>query len=107
MEFRKIAEIVEITREGWCVRRGARIAPGGAGDFMALKYYIPVSVLFFVGVLTLVHHYSIPMLPFAVIMLAAETALGFRAGNHKVGDKVSEFTHALKSNPHGEPHQAH
>ena len=68
---------------------------------MSLKYYVPVSILFFVGVLTLVHHYSIPILPFAIILFIAETALGFRASNSKVGDKVAEYVDAVKPHPHG------
>lgn len=67
---------------------------------MSLKYYIPLSLLFFVAVLSLVHHYSMPVMPFAVILFIAETALGFRASNHKVGDKVAEYVDAVKPHPH-------
>jgi len=74
---------------------------------MALKYYIPVSVLLFVGTLTLVHHYSIPILPFALILIAAETALGFMAEHRKVEHRVSDFLHALKPQHHDDPHHAH
>jgi hypothetical protein len=74
---------------------------------MALKYYIPTSILFFVGTLTLVHHFSIPMLPFALILIAAETALGLRAEHHKVEHRVSEFIHALKPHHYDDPHHAH
>ncbi|MEQ1885653.1 MAG: hypothetical protein ABL967_11380 [Bryobacteraceae bacterium] len=74
---------------------------------MPLKYYVPVSLLFFVGVLALAHYYGVPVLPFAIILFLAETALGFRCSNNKVGDKVAEYVDAVKPHSHGETRQAH
>lgn len=74
---------------------------------MLLKYYVPLSLLFFVGVLTLAHYYGVPVLPFAIILFLAETALGFRCSNNKVGGKVAEYVGAVKPHSHGEAHRAH
>jgi hypothetical protein len=74
---------------------------------MALKYYVPVSVLCFAFMVTLVHHYGIPVLPFALILLVAETALGFQVEDHRISQRVFGFLRALKPNQHDDMHQAH
>lgn len=73
---------------------------------MPLKYYVPISVAFFALVVTLVNHYGIPVLPFAVITIAAETALGFLAEDHRIAHRVSRFVSALKPDQHDDPHHA-
>ena len=57
---------------------------------MRLRQYIPVSVGMFVFVIAAARYFSFPVLPFAVILLAGETLLGFQVEDHKV-------PHALKS----------
>jgi len=51
---------------------------------MSLRQYFPISVLLFVLVIATVHHFSVPVLPFALIVLAGETLLGFQLEDHRV-----------------------
>lgn len=58
---------------------------------MTLKHYFPISALVFVLVIGTVRHFSVPVLPFAAILLAGETLLGFQLEDHKVPRFLKEF----------------
>jgi len=51
---------------------------------MALKHYFPLSVLVFLLVAATARYFHVPILPFAVVLLAGETLLGFQLEDHKV-----------------------
>ncbi len=51
---------------------------------MSLKVYFPLSVLVFLLIAGTARHFSVPILPFAVLLLAGETLLGFQLEDHKV-----------------------
>ncbi|HEY1758871.1 MAG TPA: hypothetical protein VGG72_26090 [Bryobacteraceae bacterium] len=50
---------------------------------MQLKYYFPLSVAIFALTFLATHHFSVPFAPFAAILLAGETLLGFQMEDHK------------------------
>ena len=51
---------------------------------MSLKNYFLVSVGIFVLAVAGLHYLPIPVLPFAIILLAGETLLGFQVEDHRV-----------------------
>lgn len=51
---------------------------------MSLKLYFPLSVIVFLLVAGTARHFAVPILPFAVLLLAGETLLGFQLEDHKV-----------------------
>jgi hypothetical protein len=57
-----------------------------------LKQYFPISVGFFVLVFLAAHHFSVPFAPFAAILLAGETLLGFQVEDHKVAKFLGALT---------------
>ncbi|MGD1095784.1 MAG: hypothetical protein ABSB35_27800 [Bryobacteraceae bacterium] len=63
---------------------------------MALKTYFPISIAFFVLVVGGAIYYSAPILPFALILLAGETLLGFQLEDHKVPRLLSQIFRAPK-----------
>ena len=65
---------------------------------MPLKYYFPISVAVFVLVLATVHHFSVPVIPFAVVLLVGETILGFQVEDHKVPRILKDLVGAFRSN---------
>ena len=56
---------------------------------MPLRYYFPLSAAFFFLVIAIARHFSMPVSPFVVILLFAETMLGFQCENHRVGNFLS------------------
>jgi hypothetical protein len=52
---------------------------------MTLKHYFLLSVGFFVLICAGALYFSVPVLPFALILLTGETLLGFQVEDHKVG----------------------
>jgi len=50
---------------------------------MALRQYFPLSLAVFVLVFAIARYFSVPFAPFAVILLAGETLLGFQMEDHK------------------------
>jgi len=50
---------------------------------MALRQYFPVSLAVFVSVYAFTRYFAIPFAPFAVILLAGETLLGFQVEDHR------------------------
>lgn len=51
---------------------------------MKLRQYFPISVGVFALVVGTAYHFSVPIAPFAAILLAGETLLGFQLEDHKV-----------------------
>jgi len=66
---------------------------------MTLKHYFPISVGVFVLVLLIARHFSVPILPFAVVLLLGETLIGFQVENHKVYRLLGDLLGVSKSNP--------
>jgi len=50
---------------------------------MTLRQYFPISVAVFVLVVAVAIYFRVPIAPFALILLAAETLLGFQIEDHK------------------------
>jgi hypothetical protein len=51
---------------------------------MTLRQYFPISVAVLAVVVAVTIYFKIPLLPFAVILLTAETLIGFTLEDHKV-----------------------
>jgi hypothetical protein len=51
---------------------------------MRLRYYFPISVAVFALVAGAALYFSVPIAPFAAILLVGETLLGFQLEDHKV-----------------------
>jgi hypothetical protein len=66
---------------------------------MPLKHYIPISIGVFVLILLTARHYSVPIAPFALILLVGETGIGLQLEGHKVSRFLEDLVRALKSNP--------
>ncbi len=58
---------------------------------MTLKQYFPISVGVFALVVAGAVYFNVPILPFAVILLAGETLLGFQIEDHKAARFVKEL----------------
>lgn len=50
---------------------------------MALRQYFPLSVAIFVLMFALTRYFNVPFAPFALILLAGETLLGFQVEDHR------------------------
>lgn len=60
---------------------------------MTLKQYFPTSVAVFILVLAAAIYFNVPILPFAVILLAGETLLGFQVEDHKAARFLKSVFH--------------
>jgi hypothetical protein len=69
------------------------VVTGGA---MKLKYYFPVSVAAFLLMVGAVYLLSLPVLPFAMIILFGETLLGFQVEDHKVRHWAEDLWRAIR-----------
>ena len=69
---------------------------------MPLKHYIPISVGVFVLVILTARYYSVPVAPFALILLVGETIIGLQMEDQKVSRFLENLVRALKSDP--KPH---
>ena len=58
---------------------------------MALRHYFPISVGVFVLVVAMARYFAMPVMPFAVIVLAGETLLGFQLEDHRVSNFLKEM----------------
>jgi hypothetical protein len=63
---------------------------------MTLKQYFLVSAGIFVLVVAAVHYLSVPILPFAMILVAGETILGFQVEDGKVARMLTALFRAPK-----------
>lgn len=64
---------------------------------MPIKYYFPISIALFVMVVALARYFVVPVAPFAVVLLAGETLLGFQLEDHKAAKMVAALMKPLKS----------
>ncbi len=67
---------------------------------MTLRQYFPLSVLAFVAVVSLLEYVKMPVAPFALVLLTAETLIGFQLEDHRVPKLLSEIFRAPKSHVH-------
>ncbi len=51
---------------------------------MTLMKYFPISVVIFAAVVAGLIYFSLPVIPFALILLTGETLIGFQLEDHKV-----------------------
>ncbi len=58
---------------------------------MTLKRYFPISVSVFILAGALAHHFSVPFAPFAAVLLAGETLLGFQLEDHKIAKALKRL----------------
>jgi len=58
---------------------------------MTLKTYFPLSVLMFLALVVGLHYSPVPVAPFAIIFLAAETLIGFELEDHRVPKFLKEL----------------
>lgn len=63
---------------------------------MTLRQYFPLSVGLFLLVVGAAHHFSVPVLPFALLVLFGETLLGFQVEDQKVLHSVEGLWKAMK-----------
>ena len=63
---------------------------------MRIKYYVPLSIAFFLFVVELARHFVVPVAPFAIPLLFAETLLGFQLEDHKIGNMVAALLRPSK-----------
>ena len=66
---------------------------------MPLKHYIPISIGVFVLVLLTARYYSVPIAPFALIVLVGETIIGLQLEGQRVSRFLEDLVRASKSNP--------
>ncbi len=66
---------------------------------MTVKTYFPISAAVLALVVGLCIHYSVPVAPFAAILLVGETLLGFQLEDHKVAKSLKQLFTVAK--PHG------
>lgn len=69
---------------------------------MPLKHYIPISIGVFVLVLLAARYYSVPIAPFALVLLVGETIIGLQLEDQRVSRFLEDLVRALKSHP--KPH---
>lgn len=69
---------------------------------MPLKHYVPISVGVFSLVILTARYYSVPIAPFALVLLVGETIIGLKLEHQKVFRFLQELARSLKSNltPH-------
>ncbi len=63
---------------------------------MTLKRYFLFSVAVFLLVVGLAYHFSVPIGPFAAILLVGETLLGFQLEDHRVPKSLKQIFTAPK-----------
>jgi hypothetical protein len=82
---------------------GVTSALAEAESIMPLKYYFPLSIAVFVLVVAAASYYSVPVMPFALILLAAETLLGFQVEDHRIPRFLTQLFRAPKTHGHIKP----
>jgi uncharacterized protein (DUF58 family) len=64
---------------------------------MALRHYFPISVGVFVLVILAARYVSIPILPFALVLLVGETLIGLQLEDRKISRFLEDLRRAWKS----------
>lgn len=67
---------------------------------MTLKQYFPLSIAIFVAVVSLVEYLDMPVAPFALVLLVAETLVGFELEDHKVPKFLAQIFQHPKPRAH-------
>ena len=67
---------------------------------MKLKQYFPLSVAIFAALVVAIHYSPMPVAPFAILILAAETMIGFQLEDHRVPKFLRELFRAPKHIEH-------
>lgn len=65
---------------------------------MSLKHYFPISVGVFAVVILTARYYSVPVAPFALVLLVGETIIGLQLENQRVFRFLEDLARSLKSN---------
>ena len=61
---------------------------------MTLKKYFPLSIAVLIGMIAIVRATPAPLAPFIIILLVAETLVGFELEDHKVPKLLKEIFRA-------------
>jgi hypothetical protein len=64
---------------------------------MTLKQYFPLSIAVLLGTIAIVRATPAPLAPFIIILLAAETLVGFELEDHRVPKLLHEIFRSPKS----------
>jgi hypothetical protein len=64
---------------------------------MTLKQYFPLSIAVLIGMIAIVRETPAPLAPFIIILLAAETMVGFELEDHRVPKLLREVFRNPKS----------
>ena len=64
---------------------------------MPLKHYIPISIGVFALVILTAHYYSVPVAPFAIVLLVGETILGLQLEDQKIFRFLEALAQSVKS----------
>lgn len=67
---------------------------------MTLSRYFQLSVAVFILVVAGARYFSVPVLPFAAILLAGETLLGFQVEDHKASRWLKQLFTVPKTQGH-------
>lgn len=67
---------------------------------MTLKRYFLLSVAAFIVVVVAARYFSVPVLPFAALLLTGETLLGFQVEDHKVPRSLKQLFTVGKTQGH-------
>jgi hypothetical protein len=69
---------------------------------MPLKYYVPISIGVFILAILVARYLSLPVVPFALILLVGETLIGLQVEHQKVSNFLEDLLRAMKSS--AKPH---
>ena len=67
---------------------------------MFLRYYVPISVAVFAGLIVATRYFGVPFAPFAFVLLIGETIVGLQLEDQRVSRFLEELWSAVKSRPH-------
>jgi hypothetical protein len=69
---------------------------------MPLKHYIPISIGVFVLVILTARYHSVPIAPFALVLLVGETIIGLQLEDQRISRLLEDIVRSFKSNlkPH-------
>jgi hypothetical protein len=64
---------------------------------MPLKQYVPISVGVFILVILTARYFSVPIAPFALVLLVGETIIGLQLEDQRVSRFLEDLLRAMKS----------
>jgi hypothetical protein len=71
-----------------------------------LKHYVPASIGVFAAVILIVRSFSVPIAPFALVLLVGETLIGLQVEHQRVSRFLEDVFKALKAGG-GQHHLPH